>query len=231
MIRSARSSQRGYTLIELMVAMAIGMTLILGTLTIFQAFSRSARYQAAVAAQTDSGRYALERMTREILMAGYRDQAWQRPPLSAALVVENGDPDAVTVRYQGDFDCAGNPTIAPGFIVTNRFDVAAGNLRCNGEVIVDGVEDFQVLLGEDTDADGASNRILPPGSPGLDPTRVSTVRLHLLMATNETDIQRAAQTFTYFAAADGTGEDRTYNDGRRRLELSTVLALRNPVGL
>jgi type IV pilus assembly protein PilW len=224
--------QAGFTLIELMTAMVIGLTLILGTATIFDAFLRSSRFQQAVAAQTDSGRYALDRMAREIRMAGYRTQAWLRPAISNAITLEDGgtNPDAITVRYEGNVDCAGNATVGPVFLVTNRFDVNNGNLRCNNEVIVTGVEDFQILLGEDTDGDGASNRIVPPGATGLDPTRVDSVRVHVLMATTSNRIQRVPQTLTFFGALDGAGETKTYTDGRRRLELSTVLALRNPLG-
>jgi hypothetical protein len=134
------------------------------------------------------------------------------------------------VRYEGNFDCAGNATTGPAFLVVNRFDVNNGNLRCNNEVIVTGVEDFQILLGEDTDGDGASNRIVPPGTSGLDPTRVDSVRVHLLMATANNRVQRVPQTLTFFGASNGAGETQTYTDGRRRLEVSTILALRNPLG-
>jgi type IV pilus assembly protein PilW len=225
-------NQAGFTLIELMVAMMIGLTLVLGTMTIFDAFLRSSHFQRAVAAQTDSGRYALDRLVREIRMSGYRDQAWLRPPIANAITLEDGgtNSDAITVRYEGTVDCAGTATVAPGFLVANRFDVNNGNLRCNNEVLATGVEDFQILLGEDTDADGASNRIVPPGTVGLDPTRIDSVRVHLLMATTDTRIQLAPQELTYFGAMGGVGETKTYNDGRRRLEMSTVLALRNPIG-
>lgn len=229
--RQARRSQSGFTLIELMIAMLIGVTLVLGTTIVYSNFLHSSRVQKAVAAQTDSGRYALDRLVREIRMAGFRDQAWLRPPIDDAIVLEDGGTasDAITVRYEGAEDCAGNATVGPTFMVANRFDLDNGNLRCNDEVLITGVEDFQILVGEDTDADGISNRIVPPGTVGLDPTRIDSVRLHLLMATRETRIHRGTQELTYFGADGGAGEARQYTDGRRRLEMSTVLALRNPL--
>ena len=232
MFQPLRQHQSGFTLIELMVAMLIGVTLILGTATIFDSFLQSSRFQQAVAAQTDAGRYALDRLARELRMSGYRDQAWLRPPLANAITVEDGgtSPDVITVRYEGAFDCTGATTAAVGGLVTNRFDIDNGNLRCNTEVLITGVEDFQILLGEDTDADGASNRIVPPGTVGLDPARIDAVRVHLPLATGDNRIQRGSQTLTYFGALGGAGEEQTYTDGRRRLELSTVLALRNPTG-
>lgn len=224
--------QAGFTLVELLTSMVIGLILVLGTATIFDAFLRSNRFQQAVAAQTDSGRYALDRMSREVRMAGFRTQAWLRPAIANAITLEDGgsNPDAITVRYEGTVDCAGNTTVGPAFLVVNRFDINNGNLRCNNEVIVTGVEDFQVLLGEDTDGDGASNRIVPPGAIGLDPARVDSVRVHLLMATASNQVQRVPQTLTFFGASNGAGETQTYTDGRRRLEVSTILAVRNPLG-
>ena len=121
-------SQRGLTLVELMISMLIGLILVQGTLLIYDSFNQAVRYQNAVAEQADTGRYALDRMIRDIRMAGYRDQSWLRPPLASALVVQNGNaaPDAVTVRYQADTDCAGNASVGPDFIVTNLFDVDSG---------------------------------------------------------------------------------------------------------
>ncbi len=224
--------QRGFTLIELMISIAIGMLLVIGAVTFYDAFVRAVRLQNAVAAQGDGGRYAIERLARDIRMAGYRDQAWLRPPVDNALVVTNGDPgpDVITVRYQADTDCVGNPTAAPTFLATNRFDVENEMLRCNGEVLAVGVENLQILLGEDTDNDGATNRIVAPGTAGLDPARVNSVRVYMLLVTPDNRLQRTPQTFTYFGSQNGDGTSRTYDDGRRRLELVAMPSLRNPIG-
>ena len=225
--------QRGFTLVELMISLSIGLILVQGTLMVYDSFNRSVRYQNAVAAQADSGRYALDRMVRDIRMAGYRNQSWLRPAVNDALVVENGSgaTDAVTVRYEADVDCAGNATVGPDFLATNRFDVVGGNLRCNTEIIAMNVEDFQILLGEDLDGDGATNRILNPGTVGLDPARINSLRMYMLLVSPEQRVQRAAQTFAYFGNTAGEGTVRTYNDGRHRLELATTLMLRNPTDL
>lgn len=222
--------QRGFTLLELMIGMVIGLVIILAAVTIFDSFTRSSRYQQAISSQVDAGRFALAMIGREARMAGFRDEAWLNPPLTNALAVENGvaAPDAITVRYEGEADCLGTPTIAPDFIVTNRFDVVDGNLRCNGEVLINGVEDLQVLLGEDMTGDRTPNRILAPGTVGLDPERIVTIRVHLLLVTLEDRIRRTPQLLTFYGALDGVGEQRVYDDGRHRIEVSTVLTLRNP---
>ena len=163
---SSPRRQGGFTLIELMTSMLIGVILVAGAITIFDAFGRAVRVQNAIANQADSGRYALERLASEIRMAGYREEAWLRPPLDDAIVVSDGGsaPDTVTVRYEATTDCVGVATVGPDFLATNRFDVVNGNLRCNGEVLANGVENLQVLLGEDLDDDGSTNRFLPPAA-------------------------------------------------------------------
>lgn len=227
-----RRRQSGLTLIELMTAMSIGIIVVLGTLMIFDSFSRAVRVQNAVAILADSGRYAIDRIVRDLRMAGYRSEAWIQPALADALVIENGSnaPDTVTVRYEGDVDCTGTATVGPDFIVTNQFSVVNGNLVCNGEVIALGVEDFQILLGEDTNGDGGTNRLVAPGTAGLDPSRISSIRVYLLLATPEERVQRFAQVFPFFQNTDESGQATSYDDGRRRLELGAVLAMRNPVG-
>jgi type IV pilus assembly protein PilW len=227
-----RQRQSGFTLIELMTAMAIGIIMVTGTLMIFDSFTRTVRVQNAVATMADSGRYAIDRVVRDLRMAGYRDEAWLRPAMENALVVENGSgaSDSVTVRYEGDFDCTGAATVAPDFVVTNSFSVVNGNLVCNGEVIALGVEDFQILLGEDTDGDGGTNRLVAPGTASLDVSQISSIRVYLLLVTPEERVQRFSQVFSYFQNTDDSGQATSYDDGRRRLELAAVLATRNPVG-
>lgn len=227
-----RRGQSGFTLVELMTAMAIGVVVVIGTLMIFDSFTRTVRVQNAVATLADSGRYAIDRVVRDLRMAGYRNQAWLRPAMEDALVVENGSnaPDSVTVRYEGDVDCTGAATVGPDFVVTNSFTVVNGNLVCNGEVIAIGVEDFQILLGEDTNGDGGTNRLVAPGTASLDVSQISSIRVYLLLVTPEERVQRFAQVFSYFQNTDELGQATAYDDGRRRLELAAVLATRNPVG-
>jgi len=69
-IASARS-QRGLTLVELMVALVMGMVLLAGVATVFVANKQSYRLQDSLARLQENGRFAIEFLERDIRMAGY----------------------------------------------------------------------------------------------------------------------------------------------------------------
>lgn len=64
-------SQKGLSLIELMVAMAIGLFLLLGVSKIFLDSKRTYSFQQSLARIQENGRMAQEFMGRDIRMAGY----------------------------------------------------------------------------------------------------------------------------------------------------------------
>lgn len=65
-------NQRGLTLIETMVAMVISLILIGGVIQIFVGSKQTYRFQESLSRVQESGRYALEAMSRDLRMAGYR---------------------------------------------------------------------------------------------------------------------------------------------------------------
>lgn len=67
--RSRRAS-RGFSLIELMVAMALGLLVSAGIVTAFSATSRSTKAQNALARVQENGRYALMRLESDLRMYG-----------------------------------------------------------------------------------------------------------------------------------------------------------------
>jgi type IV pilus assembly protein PilW len=81
-------AQRGLTLIEMMLALAIGMVLLLGGMSIFA--SSNARYLAeGDSAQADEGgRYALDVVARALRQAAYVD--WEH--VDAHVGVDDGEP-------------------------------------------------------------------------------------------------------------------------------------------
>ena len=64
-------SSRGYTLIELMIAMTIGLILLLGIVTVFVNGSRTRDEVQRQSQQNDNGRYAMELITEDLHSAGY----------------------------------------------------------------------------------------------------------------------------------------------------------------
>jgi type IV pilus assembly protein PilW len=67
-----RSRQRGLSLIELMVAMVIGLFLILGVTQIFISNQRSYLFQQGQVGNQENGRFTLALLSQELLKAGYR---------------------------------------------------------------------------------------------------------------------------------------------------------------
>jgi type IV pilus assembly protein PilW len=63
--------QRGFTLIELMIAMLIGVFLMAGVIQIFLSAKQAYRLQENLSRLQENGRFAMDIMTKDIRMAGY----------------------------------------------------------------------------------------------------------------------------------------------------------------
>ncbi|SDX03755.1 type IV pilus assembly protein PilW [Nitrosomonas eutropha] len=65
-------SQHGLTLVEMMVAMTIGLVLLGGVITVLTASQQTYRVNEAMARMQENARYAFQLLSRDIRMAGYR---------------------------------------------------------------------------------------------------------------------------------------------------------------
>ena len=83
------STLRGFSVIELMVAMAIGLMLLGGLITLFANSSRAGNEAEKSIRQLENGRFALELMNEDITLAGYyaelvmTDAVYQTPDACA----------------------------------------------------------------------------------------------------------------------------------------------------
>lgn len=68
---NTRMKQRGLTLIELMLAMTLGLLLLIGIASLFLQSNRSSRQNDLIAGMQDQGRFALATLSRDLMMAGY----------------------------------------------------------------------------------------------------------------------------------------------------------------
>ena len=216
---------RGFTIVELMVTLAITSVLVLGATTFLASADKSNRIQTALSGLNVSGRFGLEQVARDLRMSGYRDTNWTFGALGNAISATNGLPvdggDSITVVYEGARDC--NFALAPGGVVTNTYQVVNGSLECNGLAITGGVQEMQVFLGEDLDNNAVANRWLSPDTPGLDLTRIVSVRIHLMVVTNGNAISSGPQAYFF-----NNAQQNAVDDGQIRREYSTIVALRNP---
>jgi type IV pilus assembly protein PilW len=216
---------RGFTIVELMVTLAITSVLVLGAITFLASADKSNRVQSALSGLSVSGRFGLDRLSRDIRMSGYRNIDWTLGALSDVISAIDGAAadggDRIALSYEGTRDC--NYALAPAGIVSNTYRVVNGNLECNGQTVTSGVQEMQIYLGEDINNNGIANRWMSPGAAGLDLTRVVSVRVHLLVRTNGNAISSGPQAY-YFDSAQQAAVD----DGQIRREYSVTVALRNP---
>ncbi|MDH3587829.1 MAG: PilW family protein [Gammaproteobacteria bacterium] len=212
----------GFSLVELMVALAISSVLLLGLTNIFLSTNQSRTLQTGLADVHETGRFAVDQMARHIRMTGTRTTNWNFGPVPGALVAADGLSDSFTVSYEDPFDC--NLTAAPasGF-VTNVFDAVGGALRCNGLDLIDGVQEMQIFLGEDTDVDDVANRLVPPGTAGLQMDRVVSININLLVASNQDRIgaNQPVLRNDFWTTAPASDDRRIWR------EYSTTVSLRN----
>lgn len=64
-------SQRGLTLVELMISLTLGLVLLAGIGTLFVYTNRSNRQNEMLASMQDQARFALSTLSRDLSMAGY----------------------------------------------------------------------------------------------------------------------------------------------------------------
>lgn len=168
----------------------------------------------------------------QISQTGYRDLPTNEEMPGISVSFHNGylagleaSSDSITYRYIGDgiymHDCAGALTAA-GEISSNQLQINNGVLECNGTTLLSGVDNLQVLYGEDTDDDAIANRYINADFSGLDFTKVVSVRLGLVLISDAAsrDIE-SNQSFNVL------GTTITGNDQRLRQPLILTIPIRS----
>jgi len=127
----------GFTLIELMIAMVIGLIILLGLVTLFTSSSSLNRAQTGLAVLQENGRYAITRIKSDIEMAGrkhcatvampsafrtnwdqgYAMTAWQ---VARDVSFDNGFPDINQVLLDVDTKAEPDQTADP--VVTSTYN-------------------------------------------------------------------------------------------------------------
>jgi type IV pilus assembly protein PilW len=114
---------RGLTLVELMVAMAVGLLLLTFLVQIFAGVRSASMLQAGLASVQEDGRLALSLVAEEVRKAGYRDPVWNEPLTGYQPITANSSNgaagctggarvcaevmDRLQVMYQDPVDCTG----------------------------------------------------------------------------------------------------------------------------
>lgn len=178
--------QRGFTIIELMVAMVIGLLILQAVLSIFSSSKRSQTTRDSMSTMQENGRVAISRLQRGLSPAGY--PMYQNnvpivlgdltyPGMTGSADGDTAPGDRVTIAFRpGELgasssyteDCLGNTRPLNGMTVNSYFvDAGSSTLRCEGsgnvgrpQPLAEGVESMQVLYGLDNNSDGYADNYL-----------------------------------------------------------------------
>ena len=102
-MKTDRRSNQGFTIIELMVVVALSSFMLLGIIQVFSANSQSFRFSSAFARMQENGQLALEEISRDIRMAGYIGCA-SRQQIAINVVATNNPPPVVPLQHLTGFD-------------------------------------------------------------------------------------------------------------------------------
>ncbi|WP_456375524.1 PilW family protein [Thiolapillus sp.] len=187
--------QYGFSLLSLMVAMAIGIFLIGAIIKIYLDTKDSFNTRNVVAEVSENTRFALDDMRRILVMAGrgiraIEDQFPNRrpfPDINSSGIVDGGasDSDTIAIRYRRGPSCGAyqdvgvgtRPSMVRFYVTDNSGDGSADDLVCElttygggattvTRTLVSGVQRLKALYGVDDNADGYADRYLTPTAIG-----------------------------------------------------------------
>lgn len=137
-----RWQERGFSLIELMIAMVLGLFIIGGVIVVFIGSSQSFSSNESLSRVQENGRFALELIARDLRNVGYKGACYE----DVVSVLNTGDPD-----YQADAFDLNAPVI--GWIDDGAefFAATLDNYQNNTDIILikHAAESADVLLTTD----------------------------------------------------------------------------------
>jgi len=177
------SGERGFSLVEVMIVMMLGLFIIAAVAGVYVSSARSASFTDGLLGLQENGRFGVSTLQRGLRMAGY--SAGYR---LEAIDMSASGPDTIAVRLRQSHDCNGVSTGADG-IALNVYahDAVMRTITCTDDgpgatpmPIVEQVDGLRVLYGIDSDGDGVPERYVPH-APTLDSAQVSSLRFALLI--------------------------------------------------
>ncbi|WP_411728114.1 PilW family protein [Methyloglobulus sp.] len=240
-------SQQGFSLIEILIAMLIGLFLLGGLLQIFTGAKQSNRMQENLSRLQENGRFAMNFITRDIRLAGFWGCLNPSVPdvdiAGADNNAANGDnidngTDTLTLRgafSQALEDPPGTPAVCgtavntaaayyadPSSTITYRIN--NGVLEKDAVALIEGIENMQVLYGEDTDNDATANRYVPVNNVA-NRANVVSIRISLLVRSIDDNLTSQRITVPLYNGAPFIPAAAT--DRRIRRVFTSTIAVRN----
>lgn len=246
--------QKGFTLVELMVAMTVGLFLTAGIISLFIGSKQIYRATEALSRLQENGRFAFEYLSRDVRQVGFRQvvgastasplpnfiRGWDGSSTaptptapSATLTGYTPNTDILRVRAEYDSNSAtiGAPTSGIHYIfyyIANDSGEPALWQQIAGNaatIIVEGVSDMQIRYGLDSnDDDSVNNYTTAAGVTNWN--QVVAVRIDLLLRSRENNLVENPMSLPF---EQNSGSFFTASAGDRRIYqmFSTTIALRN----
>lgn len=236
----------GLTLVELMVALVLGVLLTLAALQLFSTNQRSFQLQQTSSGLEEDGQMVLRYIAADIRDAGLNSpDLGTRPPIkwsdeAGPYSAEGGDADSDELVLAfwgsadlGSADCAGTVFGAGGDgVIFNRYFVSDdGVLSCEGSLTAGGavellpnVESFQVQYGIDLNRNSRLevNRYLNANQLSADSV-ITAVRFSVLLRSAES-LPTAAKAQDFYVLGN---KITSPNDARMRRVFTTTVQIRN----
>jgi len=201
MITRPHKYQKGVSLLELLIAVTLSVFIAAALISLFINSKQSYRINENMSRLQENARFAVTYLARDLRMADYRGciTAARR---SDAVSGENDSglngSDTITIVWQSN-SCA-----AASALVTTVYSIKTGAgggpalfRSVNGveQELVEGIEDLQILYGEDTDEDFVANYYVESASV-VNMARAISVRFTLIARTLEDNLTDAGARVT-----------------------------------
>jgi len=234
-------TQQGLSLIELMVAMTISLILMAGVGQIYIGTKASYHLQNGLGRLQENARYALDILSHNIGQAGYTTSGVGLNSFNSADSKENESEnaslgftqangtasDTIEINYTSATDCLGNAT---GGTATDLYYINGTTLMCLGNgsatagALADGIDNMQILYGEDTDNDDIPN-VFVDANNVADWTTIKCVRIALLTSTADDMGTTASDDNTHILL--NTPAIGPLNDDKLRRVFTRTILVRN----
>jgi type IV pilus assembly protein PilW len=208
-----KSNRKGFTLVELLIAMAISGIVAGAIFTAFQSQQKSYLIQDQVAEMQQNIRAAMDIMVREIRMAGYDPTRFS----GATILSANSSNINITMDIDGDGNCSSTETITYSLYDAygdsdNDIGRQVGGLK---RAVAENIEEieFYYTLADGTNTTATTNY-----------SEIRSVQIAILARAEREDSKFSnSKNYTTPSGANWG----PYNDGFRRRLLSTTVKCRN----
>jgi type IV pilus assembly protein PilW len=194
MIITAFKFQRGLSLVELMIAITLSIFIVAAMISLFINSKENYRLNENMSRLQENARFAVSFISRDVRMADYRACVTAERRDDAITGSNNtglNGTDTVTVLWQSNVCGAALATVSAVYSIQAGAGGGPALFRSiNGaaaQELVEGIEDLQILYGQDTDNDDVPNYFVDAATI-TDMAQAVSVRINLVARTLETNL-------------------------------------------